>query len=393
MSTNVEPHIPSPLWDRPTRRLAAIALVIAVLALGFFLLFGLLDSIIVAALVAFLVEPVIRWGVNRLRMKRWLSLLIVYLIVAAIAFGAVLLLPALLIGSIAQIDVAEIVASIDEWVSDLAASIASSEFMGMDMSGMAAVEGAVSDAAGSTSGFDPDRLLAAFEGFISAFAGVLGVVIGAISAIFFVIIVAVYLSADWERYVRGVAGLASPPFRPDLLELGRRLNRAWSDYVRGQGIMVVVIGFTTFIVTWLLGVPGALFLGVIAGLLEVIPTFGPIIATIPAVLIALFQGSTRFVDMNNLVFALIVIVAYILIQQLESNLIAPKVMGESVKLPALVVLISIAAGYQVAGILGAILAVPVVASSKVLLSYVWAKIHTRDPWATLPDDVEDPLPT
>ena len=145
--------------------------------------------------------------------------------------------------------------------------------------------------------------------------------------------------------------------------------------------MVIVIGFTTFVVTWALGVPGALFLGVIAGLLEVIPTFGPIIASIPAVLIAWFQGSTRF-EMGNLVFALVVVAAYVLIQQLESNLIAPKVMGTSVQLPALVVLIAIAAGYQVFGVLGAILAVPVVASARVIISYVWAKVQSRDPWGS-----------
>jgi predicted PurR-regulated permease PerM len=151
--------------------------------------------------------------------------------------------------------------------------------------------------------------------------------------------------------------------------------------------MMIVIGFTTFVVTWLIGVPGALFLGVIAGLLEVIPTFGPIIATIPAVLIALFQGSTRFDDMNNFLFALIVIAAYILIQQLESNIIQPKVMGTSVKIPPILVLISITAAYQVAGILGAILAVPVVASAKVVLAYLWAKVHSRDPWASpAPDE-------
>jgi predicted PurR-regulated permease PerM len=134
------------------------------------------------------------------------------------------------------------------------------------------------------------------------------------------------------------------------------------------------------VVVWLIGVPGALFLAVIAGLLEVIPTFGPIIATIPAVIIALIQGSTRFTDMNHVLFAVIVIIAYTLIQQLESNIVAPKVMGNSVKLPPLVVLVSITAGFQVAGVLGAILAVPVVANLKTILSYLWAKVHGRDPW-------------
>ena len=373
------PALRSPAWDERTRRTAAIALVLAVLALGTFLLFGLLDSIIIAALLAFLIEPVVRLGVEKLGLRRWLSLLIVYLIVAAVAFGAVLFLPVMVIGSIAQIDVAEIVRSIDQWLSDLAATVASSDILGIDMSGMDAVSETVAESTETTTMLEPERLLDAFGGFLTAAAGFLGVVVGAVSAVFFVLIIAVYLSADSDRYFRAIGGLAPHDYEDDVFELGRRLNRAWSDYVRGQGVMVLVIGFTTFVVTWLLGVPGALFLGVIAGLLEVIPTFGPIISTIPAVLIALFQGSTRF-EMNNLVFALLVVAAYILIQQLESNLIAPKVMGTQVQLPALVVLISIAAAYQVAGILGAILAVPMVASAKVIMSYVWAKVRSLDPW-------------
>ncbi|HEX6286926.1 MAG TPA: AI-2E family transporter [Acidimicrobiia bacterium] len=65
---------------------------------------------------------------------------------------------------------------------------------------------------------------------------------------------------------------------------------------------------------------------------------------------------------------------------LESNIIAPKVMGHSVQLPPIVVLISITAAYQVAGILGAIVAVPVMANAKISLCYVWAKIQSRDPF-------------
>jgi predicted PurR-regulated permease PerM len=380
--TERDPVVPrSPPWDERTRRTAAIALVVAVLTLGTFLLFGLLDSIVIAALVAFLIEPVIRLGVEKLRLRRWLSLLIVYLVVAAVSFGAVLFLPVMIIGSIAQIDVAAIVESIDQWVSDVATGLASSDLLGIDMSGLETVSEAVAVSSEEATALDPGRLLDAFEEFLVAAAGLFGVVVGAISAIFFVLIVAVYLSADSDRYFRAIGGLAPHGYEEDLYELGRRLNRAWSDYIRGQGVMVLVIGFTTYVVTWLLGVPGALFLGVIAGLLEVIPTFGPIIATIPAVVIALVQGSTRL-DMNNFTFALLVVAAYILIQQLESNLIAPKVMGTSVQLPALVVLISIAAAYQVVGILGAILAVPVVASARVLASYVWAKIQSRQPWAS-----------
>jgi predicted PurR-regulated permease PerM len=377
----IEPSVSSP-WDPFTRRTAAIAVVVAVVGLGFFLLYGVLDSIIIAALVAFLVEPLLRGAVSRLHFPRWLAVTVLYLLVAVIAFGAVLFLPILLINSVAQIDFSEIVADLDAWLSDLATRLEASGFLGIDFTGISTVGDAAGEASQSAGLLDPGALLGVFGEALVAAAGAVGLVVSIVSSIFFVVIVAVYLSVDSQRLLKPLPGLVPERSRPELTELGRRVNRTWSDYIRGQGIMVLVIGFTTFVVTWLLGLPGALFLAVIAGLLEVIPTFGPIIATIPAVLIALFQGSTRL-DVDNFVFALIVIAAYILIQQLESNIIAPKVMGHSVRIPPLVVLISITAAYQVAGILGAILAVPVVATAKIVLSYVWAKIQVREPFPDL----------
>ncbi|HEY6629511.1 MAG TPA: AI-2E family transporter [Acidimicrobiia bacterium] len=368
-------------WSASTRRLVAIALVIGVVALGFFLLFGVLDSIIVAALLAFLIEPILRGLVNKLHFPRWLAVTVVYLATAAIAIGAVFILPALIIGSLAQIDFHEIVASFETWLTNVATSLSSTNFLGVDLTAVSAVSDASSQASTSADLLDPGRWLGALTQALVAAAGAAGLLIGIISGIVFVLIIAIYMTADSSRYFRSIANLVPKEYELEVFELGRRLNASWNDYIRGQGIMILVIGFTTFVVVWLIGLPGALFLAVIAGLLEVIPTFGPIIATIPAVIIALVQGSTRFVDMNNIVFALLVIIAYTLIQQLESNIVAPKVMGHSVQLPALVVLISVTAGYQVAGILGAILAVPVVANVRVLLSYLWAKIHSREPWA------------
>ena len=328
------PPIRAPAWSAPTRRLVAVAMVIGVVALGFFLLFGVLDSIIIAALLAFLIEPILRGLVNKLHFPRWLAVLVVYLATAAIAIGAVLILPALIIGSLAQIEFNEIVASFENWLNNVVASLASSDFLGIDLSGLTAVSDASSQATGGADLLDPGRWLGALTQALVAAAGAAGLLIGVISGIVFVLIIAVYMTADSGRYFRSIANLVPKEHELEVFALGRTLNASWNDYIRGQGIMILVIGFTTFVVVWLLGLPGALFLAVIAGLLEVIPTFGPIIATIPAVIIALVQGSTRFETMNNIVFALLVIVAYTLIQQLESNIVAPKVMGHSVQLPA-----------------------------------------------------------
>jgi predicted PurR-regulated permease PerM len=118
-----------------------------------------------------------------------------------------------------------------------------------------------------------------------------------------------------------------------------------------------------------------------------IPTFGPILAAIPGVLAALISGSTRWPELENYWFALIVIGIYLLVVQLQANIIAPRVMGTAVNLRPAVILVGLMVGFQVGGLLGSLLAVPVIASIRDVLVYIWRKLIDADPW---PD--EDPIP-
>jgi predicted PurR-regulated permease PerM len=128
-------------------------------------------------------------------------------------------------------------------------------------------------------------------------------------------------------------------------------------------------------------------MGAIMVVLNMIPTFGPILAAIPGVLAALISGSTRWPDLEHWWFALIVAGIYLVVVQLQANIIAPKVMGTAVQLRPAIVLIGLMVGFQVGGLLGSLLAVPVIASIRDVAVYVWAKLLDNDPF---PD--EDPIP-
>lgn len=136
---------------------------------------------------------------------------------------------------------------------------------------------------------------------------------------------------------------------------------------------MLAIGIIVTIAAWLLGLQNALALGLIAGLLEIIPTLGPILATIPAVITALFQGSYRF-DIDNLLLAVIVIIVYLLIQKLEDTVLTPTIQGRAVELPPLVVILSVLVGVHYWGLIGGIIAIPVVASARELLYFLDTKI-------------------
>jgi predicted PurR-regulated permease PerM len=169
------------------------------------------------------------------------------------------------------------------------------------------------------------------------------------------------------------------PYQPEIFALINRLDFVWRSFLRGQFSLMLIIGFIVWIGGTIIGLPGAFALGVIAGLLEIIPNLGPILATIPAIFVALIQGST-VLPVNNLTFTIIVIIFYTLVQGMENYLIVPRVLGDAVKIHPLVVIFGVFVGASVGGILGALLAAPVIASGKEIMNYLLHKLMDEDPF-------------
>jgi predicted PurR-regulated permease PerM len=140
----------------------------------------------------------------------------------------------------------------------------------------------------------------------------------------------------------------------------------------------------------LLGVQNALALGLLSGLLEFIPVLGPIIGAVAAVIVAFFQPS-NYLGLAAWEHASLVLLAMILIQQLENNILVPRIVGEALDLHPLVVMIGVFMGGTIAGILGAILAAPVVATLKLLSTYAWRKMFDLPPFPKA--EPEEPAPS
>jgi predicted PurR-regulated permease PerM len=194
----------------------------------------------------------------------------------------------------------------------------------------------------------------------------------------FIFLASIYISLDAHTY-RGALLQATPAaYRPEISILLARIERMWKAFFHGELKLMLVIGVMTTIGLTALGVPGALYLGIIAGLLEIIPNLGPIIATVLAVIVALMQGSD-YLPISHLAFAGLIILFYILVQQVENNLIVPRVLGAAVELPPLIVMIGIVVGASVGGILGALLATPVIATGREVLHYIYRKMLDQEP--------------
>lgn len=128
------------------------------------------------------------------------------------------------------------------------------------------------------------------------------------------------------------------------------LESQLGGWIRGQVILMLVIGVLTYLGLGILRVPFALPLAIIAGLLEILPNLGPTVAAVPAVVLAVIHGGP--------ILGVVVTVFYILVQQLENNLIVPKIMQANADVNPLVAIVTILIGFKLDGVMGALLAIP-----------------------------------
>jgi predicted PurR-regulated permease PerM len=203
-------------------------------------------------------------------------------------------------------------------------------------------------------------------------------VVAKVAMVAYLFLASIYISKDAP--ILRSAFLHSLPvaYQPEISSLLTRIERVWLAFFQGELKLMLFIGVLTTIGLIALGMPGALYLGVIAGLLEIVPSFGPFIATVPAVIVALIEGPA-YLSISHLAFAGLIILFYILVQQVENNLVVPRVLGSAVELPPLVVMTGVVVGASVGGILGALLATPIIATSRAVLRYVYQKMLGQEP--------------
>jgi predicted PurR-regulated permease PerM len=143
------------------------------------------------------------------------------------------------------------------------------------------------------------------------------------------------------------------------------IDQVIGEFIRGQLIVCTVIAVLTSIALYLMGVQFAIILGMIAGIVDVIPYFGPFIGMLPCIAVALLQSPK---------LALYTALAFIAIQQVESNIISPKIVGDRVGLHPVVIIFALLAGERLLGFIGLVLAVPAAAIIKVILHHSWLRI-------------------
>lgn len=179
-------------------------------------------------------------------------------------------------------------------------------------------------------------------------------------------IVTFYFLKDKDYFLKKLYLTIPKKYRQDSRRLGKEIDRALGEFIRGRIIVAIFVGVSTTILLVLLKINFALLIGVIAGLIDIIPYFGPVIAIVPATFFALLDSPIK---------AIWVIVIFTIIQQIESNIISPKIIGEGMGIHPISIILSLIIGGGIFGILGMIFAVPVLAIIKILFSFVIGKLN------------------
>jgi predicted PurR-regulated permease PerM len=177
---------------------------------------------------------------------------------------------------------------------------------------------------------------------------VLGLASGVVY-LFLVLVIALYLLLDNRRIRSNALRVLRTRQRERVQRVEAEVARVFGAYVRGQLILAVIVGVLATVTLIVLGLPYPFVLGIFVGIAELIPMLGPIIGAVPAVVVALSQPLPQVVW---------VVVAFIVIQQLESNLLLPRISGHAVGLHPLAAMIVLLIGFEVAGVVGALFAVP-----------------------------------
>lgn len=205
----------------------------------------------------------------------------------------------------------------------------------------------------------------AWQGVLGLGRGV-GSVMSILGYVFLTPLLTFYLLRDWTRIESGLSELIPTGQRTRVLEFFREYDRLLAGYLRGNFLESAIVGALTTIALWIVGIPYAFLLGVIAGVFNLIPYIGLIISVVPAVIVALFTG-------NILVSLGKVAVVYAVVQALDGSFIGPKVVGDAVGLHPVWVILALSIAGAFFGFVGFLIAVPLAVLVKLLLALALAR--------------------
>ena len=351
-------------WSLSFRYLV-FGVVFILLAVGLWYTRSILEPLIIAAFLAYLIHPAVNFLTRRTRLSRPAAVNLVYFITLAVLIGTPSTLAPIFFDEFKQViaDVLNIFNQLIVWL----------------------VKPHVIPGIPIDFGQLANWLTQFRSTFLSSLPDQALQLLGktSVGALWLLVILAAvyYFLAEWPHLRNGFIGSFPDAYHPELNELYQRVRSIWMNYLRGQLLLMAIVG-VTFTIAWtVIGIPGALVLGVVAGFLTLIPDVGPFLAAVLAIGVALLEGSNwSWMPASSFIVALIALAIYLILITIKNFWLRPFIMGRSVHMHEALVLISIILATILWGLLGALLIVPVLASFVVIFDYLRRRIMGMPPF-------------
>ena len=327
------------------------ALIVSVVVL--FLLRDFLGAFVLGSAIAFLIQP----AVTRLHdagVPRLLAIGLVFVAIIIILAGLVLLIVPLAVSEVEQLQVQ---------LPGLASS-AQDRLNGLQPVRVFGIDIDLKGVTASINSHLREYLLGQFGNAVTLGLTALTTVL----QVLLMFIVAFLLALEAPAVRRDLRRLVPNDYRTDFDQIWRKVRKMLYAYVRGQLIIAALIGISSGVACWAIGLPDPIALGLIAGVTALIPYFGPFIGAVPAILVGLSETPGQ---------ALLIALLYLLISNVILNLVYPKVMGDAVRLPPILVIVALIAGFSWGGILGMFVAVPIAATLRILFDHIYPRLYER----------------
>ena len=360
-----------------TRWPYATKLTISLLLLGLFIYLlsrfnEIIPPIIIAVIIAYILNPIVNYLHVRIHIPRSLIILLTFVIVLAIIISFTIVVIPIIASNLpsTEINTQQLLKSLEVTLSHK-----------YHILGITILPSAILD-----------QVILALRGFIQPVIGqtvsIVSSIITSIIWIIFIILVSFYLMKDGTRLEEWLTSHLPPVFHKEYLWMHDEINQIWSSFFRGQLLLSFIVSIIFIVVGSLLGLPFALPMGLLAGILEFLPSIGHAIWIFIASLLAFFLGST-WIPIQNWVFMLIIIGLHLFFGQFDLNYLIPRIIGRSVHLPPLVVILGIVSAALLAGVLAIPLAAPTIASARIIGRYIFANLFDIE-WT--PISATQPLP-
>ncbi|MDX1522287.1 MAG: AI-2E family transporter [Anaerolineae bacterium] len=361
----------APKWTPATKWVIFIICLI-ILALGIWRFSVVLAPLIVAVIFAYLLNPVVNYLTKRSPMKRGMAAAIVYILFLIFLALIPTLMTPLIVAEISELNI-----DWQESVEQLTEAMDYPIRIGPSSTNLNVllepVAGSLDQILSPLAAIAADLAVNIAEGFIWAI---------------FIFVVGFYLLVDANRFGEWVDSWIPQDYFTEFKQLQHELDGVWKAYFVGQLTLALLVAVIIGSATAILGIKSALLLGIVAGLLELIPNWGYSISGTVGVIFAYFQGST-YIPLPNWAFALLVFGFYFLMWQVDTNYLVPRIIGNRLHLPPAVIIVGIIAGASVGGALGLLLAAPTIASIRVLGGYIYRRLMDLEPYVQV-DKVPPP---